>query len=258
MTAINSRPRRSEGQVAVVTAAANGIGRATAIQIARDGASVVVAIDLAPELETACDAIRAEGAQVISLNLDVTDGAAVVAAFAGIEKQFGHIDILVNCVGGGARARASEFYLSKPEVWRDVIELSLVSAMQCTRQVVPGMRERRHGKVVCVSSTVWLVPSPTMVDYAAAKSGLLGFTRGLAMELAPFNVNVNLVSPGVTDTKGLERIPPEVKAKNISQIPLGRMGRPEDVGNAIAFLVSEEASFITGQHLAVNGGRGLD
>ncbi|HVZ45209.1 MAG TPA: SDR family NAD(P)-dependent oxidoreductase [Ramlibacter sp.] len=250
-------PRRAEGKIAVVTAAANGIGRASAIRIARNGAAVVVAIDIAPELEEACAEIRAAGAEAVAVELDVTQEDAVRKTFSEIERRFGRIDILVNCVGGGARERSSEFYESESQTWRLVIDRSLVSAMLCTRQVVPGMRERRQGKIVNVSSTVWLSPSPKMVDYAAAKSALLGFTRALAIELAPFHVNVNVVSPGVTNTKGLDRIPPEIKAKNISEVPMKMMGEPEDIGNAISFLASDDARFITGQHLAVNGGRGF-
>ena len=256
---VTSVPPRLAGKNAVVTAAANGIGRATALKLAREGAALVVAVDLAPELEATCEEIRALGAEAVPIRLDVTDEKATPAAFAELLAKHERIDVLANCVGGGVRERASEFHLSEPETWHIVISRSLVSAMLCTRQVLPGMRERKYGKIVSVSSTQWLVPSPTMVDYGTAKSALLGFTRSLAMEVAQQGVNVNLVSPGPIRTPGFNKaIPPWQQELNASRVPMGRLGEPEEVANAIVFLASDEASYITGQHLLVSGGKGLN
>ncbi len=247
--------RRCEGRIAVVTAAANGIGRATAARLARDGATIV-AVDIA-DLEHARRAVVAEGGACDAVVLDVTVEHDVQRVFAEIESRHGRIDILVNGVGNGARERSSEFFESVPDTWHRVVQSSLVSALLCARQVVPGMRARRYGKIVNVSSTVWMQPPPRMVDFSAAKAGLIGFTRGLAIELAELGVTVNTVAPGVTNTRALANVPPEILARNIAEIPMRRMAEPEDVAHAIAFLASDEAGFITGQHLAVSGGRGL-
>jgi NAD(P)-dependent dehydrogenase (short-subunit alcohol dehydrogenase family) len=244
---------RLAGRIAVVTAAAGGIGGATAHRLARDGA-VVVAVDHAPLVKEVQASIRALGGEATGLQLDCTDEAAVVRAFSDLASKYGQIDILVNAVGGGM-VRPSEFWCSEAAVWRRVIDVTLVSAMLCARQVVPGMRERRYGKVVNIASSVAVQPSPAMADYSAAKAGILGFTRSIAFELASFGININAVSPGPIQTKGMDELPPEVKARAVSLVPMGVIGQPDDVANAVSFLVSDESRYITGQNLAVNGGR---
>jgi len=244
---------RLAGRIAVVTAAAGGIGGATARRLARDGA-VVVAIDQAPAVKEIQASVHASGGQAIGLEADCTDEAAVVRAFGDIASRHGRIDILVNAVGGGV-VRPSEFWCSESTVWRRVIDVTLVSAMLCARQVVPGMRERRYGKILNISSSVAVQPAPALADYSAAKAGILGFTRSIAFELAPFGINVNAVSPGPIQTKGMDALPPEVKARSVSLVPMGYIGQPDDVANAVSFLVSDESRYITGQNLAVNGGR---
>lgn len=251
--------RRFQGKVAVVTAAARGIGHACARRIAQEEAEAVVAIDVAPELEEAAARIATGDTRVMALHLDVTEEEAVVRAFAAILERFGRVDVLVNAVGGGARERATEFHLSEPSTWHLVVQRSLISAMLCTRQVLPGMRERKSGRIVCISSTQWMVPSPTMVDYGTAKSALLGFTRGLAIEVAALGIGVNMVSPGPIRTPGFESaIPKWQQEMNAARVPMGRLGEPEEIAAAVAFLASDDASYVTGQNLVVGGGKGLN
>jgi len=244
---------RLKGKVAVVTAAAGGIGGATAHRLARDGA-VVIAVDQAPSVMEVQASILAFGGDAIGLEVDCTDEAAVIRAFGDVTSSYGRIDILVNAVGGGI-AHPSEFWCSEPAGWRRVIDVTLVSAMLCTRQVAPGMRERRYGKILNIASSVAVQPASGLADYGAAKAGVLGLTRSVAFELAPFGINVNAVSPGPIQTSGMDALPPEVKARSVSLVPMGYIGQPDDVANAVAFLVSDESRYITGQNLAVNGGR---
>lgn len=247
---------RFAGRTAIVTAAGGGIGGATARRLAADGAHLVIAIDInEAALDQLCTEIAQAGGRAAATLLDCTDAHAVARIFAELVHDHGPVDILVNLVGRSAQERASEFWESEPEVWQGVIDMSLLSAMLCSRQVVPQMRQRRSGKIVNISSDIARRPDRGWVDYAAAKAGIIGFTRGLAMELAPSGVNVNAVAPGTIRTNAIAKMPPEMIDRMRASIPFGDIGTPEDVANCIAFLVSDESRYITGQTIGINGGR---
>ncbi len=246
---------RLEGRIAVVTGSAQGIGRAVALRLARDGAAVAVMDRDGEGAGATAEAIRGWGGRALALAVDCTVEAEVVRAFAGARAAFGRIDILINNVGQSAREQASEFWCSEPDTWRFVIGVSLVSTLLCSRQVVPEMRERRSGKIVNMSSDAALVGDVGFADYAAAKAGVIGFTRALARELAPFQVNVNAVCPGTIRTAAHERLPKAVLDGVRSRVPMGYVAEPEDVAHAVAFLASDEARYITGHTLVVDGGR---
>lgn len=249
---------RFSGKVVVVTAAGGGIGAATALRLAREGAKAVVAIDVLPAVDRTAAFIESAGASAVCIKIDCTDEHAVVAAFERTLSQFGRVDVLVNGVGGGGGGRNTEFAESTSQTWRKIVDVTLLSTMLCTRQVVHGMRDRNYGKIVNVASSIALVPTPKMVEYASAKAGVIGFTRSLAVELAPFGVNVNAVSPGPIKTAATDSLPPDVLARSVNAVPMGRIGLPEEIASAIAYLASDEAAYVTGQNLAVNGGRALN
>jgi 2-hydroxycyclohexanecarboxyl-CoA dehydrogenase len=244
--------RRYEGKVAVVTAAASGIGRATVNRLSAEGA-FVVAVDIDPAVG---DLVGAEIENGEGVPLDCCDREAVVAAFSSILSRHGRVDVLVNVVGRTAGERRSEFWESDPEVWDFVLDASLKSTMICARQVAPSMRERRSGRIVNIASLAWLAPNPTFVDYTAAKAGVVGLTRALSVELAPFNVTVNAVSPGQIDTPATRAgHSAELRERMTALIPMGRYGQPDEIAAGVAFLGSDDASFITGQNLIISGGR---
>ena len=251
-------PGRFAGKVAVITAAAGGIGGATALRIAREGATAVVAMDLSASVDRMAGLLQDAGSRAHCVRIDCTDERAVASAFDEILSRFGSVDVLVNGVGGGGGGRNTEFVGSVPETWRRIVDVTLISTMLCTRKVVEGMRQRRYGKIVNIASSIALVPTIKMVEYASAKAGVIGFTRSLAIELAPFAVNVNAVSPGPIKTAATDALPPDVLARSVAAVPMGRIGLPEEIANVVAFLASDEAAYVTGQNFAVNGGRALN
>jgi NAD(P)-dependent dehydrogenase (short-subunit alcohol dehydrogenase family) len=247
--------RRLEDRLAVVTGAGWGIGRASALRFADEGAHLAI-LDIDEEtLAATAEEIRARGRRVLAIRADCTADAEVVEAFARIKAECGLVDVLMNNVGQSARQRASQFYESEPEVWDFVLGVSLRPTMLASRQVVPEMRERRRGRIVNVASNAGLAGEIGLADYAAAKMGVIGFTRSLARELAPFGVNVNAVCPGVTKTRVIERISNEIVAAIQSQIPMGYFAEPEDIAAVAAFLASDDARYMTGQSVVVDGGR---
>lgn len=250
-----------DGKVAVVTGSANGIGRGIALKLAGAGADVAILDIEDGPLSLVAGEIEQLGRKVVSIALDLTQQDQVEAAFAKIKQELGPVDVLVNNVGQTARERATAFHVSDPAIWDFVIGVSLKTTMLCSRQVVNDMRDRMSGKIVNIASDSALLGDEGIADYCAAKGGVIGFTRSLAREMGPFDVNVNAVCPGGTLTRGLERIfkslgpahEEKVKDANI----LKKFSTPEDIANSVAFLASDLAHTITGQILVVNSGRVL-
>jgi NAD(P)-dependent dehydrogenase (short-subunit alcohol dehydrogenase family) len=246
---------RLDKRIAVVTGAANGIGRASALRLAREGADLMIVDREGDALQEVARGIGDLGRQVLAITADWTDAAAVHDAFAAARRRFGRIDVLFNNVGQSARERASEFHLSQEETWRFVLEVSLLTTMRATREVVDEMRARRSGRIVNMSTESAFYGDVGFVDYAAAKMGVIGFTRSLARELAPFTVNVNAVCPGAIRTRAHDRLPREVIDRVRTSVPMGYVAEPDDVAGVVAFLASDDARYITGQSILIDGGR---
>jgi NAD(P)-dependent dehydrogenase (short-subunit alcohol dehydrogenase family) len=244
----------SAARIAVVTGAAHGIGQATALRLAEDGFDLAL-IDMdAIGLDVTRAGVHGKGRSAWAWAVDCTDAKALSGAFAEIDRH-GPVHVLFNNVGQSARERASEFWRSEPEVWRFVLEVSLVTTMHASRLVVPGMRERKAGRIINMSSDAAFVGDTGLADYAAAKMGVIGFTRALARELAPFQVSVNAVAPGAIRTRAHDRLPPATIDRIRAAVPMGYVAEPADVAHAVSFLASDGARYITGQTLLVDGGR---
>jgi acetoacetyl-CoA reductase/3-oxoacyl-[acyl-carrier protein] reductase len=239
----------------VITGAGHGIGRATALRLAGEGADLALLDRDGEAVEGTAVEVRELGRKALAYTVDCTEETAVVHAFRSMRKDLGPIDILFNNVGQSARERASEFWQSEPDTWRFVIGISLMATMVASRQVVAEMRERRSGKIVNMSSMSAHVGDVGLVDYASAKMGVIGFTRALARELAPFHVNVNAICPGAIRTRAHDHLPREVIDRIRSSVPMGFVAEPEDVAGVVAFLASEDARYITGQSILIDGGR---
>lgn len=241
--------------VALVTGAANGIGRASALALARAGADLAV-IDIEPEpLASLAEELRALGCRAAPVAADCTDGEALGAAVASVTADLGPIAILFNNVGQSAREKAGPFVESAEETWRFVAEVSLFTTLRTSRLVAPDMVARGRGRIINMSSESAHYGDSGLVDYTAAKMGVIGFTRSLAREIAPNGVTVNAIAPGAIRTRAHERLPPQVVERIRETVPLGHMGEPEDVANTVVFLASEASRYITGQTLLIDGGR---
>jgi len=246
---------RLSGRIAVVTGAANGIGRASALRLAREGADLAVVDREGEALHAVGRAIEELGRPALAITADWTDAVAVGEAFAAIRRRFGRIDILFNNVGQSARERASEFHMSEEATWRFVIEVSLLTTMRASRLAVEEMRARKSGRIVNMSTESAFYGDVGFVDYAAAKMGVVGFTRSLARELAPYQINVNAVCPGAIRTRAHDRLPAAVIDRVRTSVPMGYVAEPEDVAGVVAFLASDDARYITGQSILIDGGR---
>jgi 3-oxoacyl-[acyl-carrier protein] reductase len=238
-------------RVAVITGASRGIGRAIALTLCRNGFSIVIASPEIEKNEEVAGEIRACSGEAMTLNLDVTSPESVKAGFAKVLQDKGRIDVLVNNAG---IARDGLAVRMKQADWDLVLNINLNGAFQCIQQALPSMMRNRWGRIVNISSVVGQAGSAGQANYAASKAGLIGLTKALAQEMACRGITVNAVAPGYIATDMTAVLPEEVKAKILASVPLGRMGKPEDIANAVRFLTSEDASYITGQVLAVNGG----
>ena len=238
------------GKVALVTGASRGIGRGIAQQLARQGAVVVCAARGENAAATAAGIVAA-GGRAEAIALDVTVAAEIEAAVAGMLERHGRIDLLINNAG---IARDQLMLRMKRDDWDQVIATNLTAAFACVQAVVKPMVKQRGGRIISISSVVGQMGNAGQANYAASKAGLVGFSKALARELASRNITVNVVAPGFIETDMTRAIAEKAQGDWSAQIPAGRLGTPEDIATAVGFLASDEASYITGQVLAVNGG----
>jgi len=238
-------------KIAVVTGAASGIGQATAETLAADGATVCIGDIARDKGEAVAAAIRDKGQQAQYFQLDLTDPQSIKDFSAAVLQRFGRVDILVNGAGWG---KTAPFVDGDDAFWEKVINLDFVGPMRLTKALLPQMFERRYGRIVNISSDAGRVGSLGETVYSGAKAGLIGFTKGLAREGARFNVTVNCVCPGPTDTPLLAVVPEKIRDAFIKAIPMRRFARPEEVAAAVAFFAGPQTDYITGQVLSVSGG----
>jgi 3-oxoacyl-[acyl-carrier protein] reductase len=239
------------GKIAVVTGAGRGIGRSISLALAERGAIVVPTDVVNPGASAADGQAAGPGSVADVVLMNVTDSAGAEAAFGEILSRYGRIDILVNNAG---ITRDQLLMRMKREDWDRVLEVNLTGAFVCSQAVLRPMMKQRGGRIISISSVVGQMGNAGQSNYAASKAGLIGFSKSLAREVASRNITVNVVAPGLIDTDMTRALPPEVQAEWQSKVPLGRFGTPEDVAASVCFLASSEASYITGQVLAVNGG----
>jgi 3-oxoacyl-[acyl-carrier protein] reductase len=233
-----------------VTGASRGIGRAVAVSLASAGAQVVAAAR-AGNAQGTVDAIAAAGGNALAASVDVTDGASVQGMVDAALERFGRIDILVNNAG---ITKDQLMLRMKRDDWDAVLATNLTGAFTCTQAVLKTMGRQRNGRIISISSVVGQTGNAGQANYAASKAGLIGFSKSLAREVASRAITVNVVAPGFVETDMTRALTGQAKGDWVSQIPLGRLGTPEDVAAAVCFLASDAAGYITGQVLAVNGG----
>ncbi len=243
-----------QGKVAVITGGASGLGRATAGQLAGEGVKLLLADRDEGALTQACGQLAETGAEVASFVVDVRDYPACREMVSAAQDALGPVDILVNSAGIGDKGLL--FAETGPDDWQELLSINLVGVMNCCRAVAEGMMDRGGGKIVSLASEAGKANEKRMIVYGATKGGVISLTRGLALELGRHSINVNCVCPGVTRTPMTEFITDEMERDWSKAYPLGRLGRPDDIAPLIAFLVSERASWITGQAISVSGGFG--
>lgn len=252
---------RVEDKAAIVTGASMGLGKAIALRLAQEGARIVLGDIDAAGLEVTASEIAAMGGAAVTVAGDLTEETVAAGLIERAMAEFGRIDILVNNVGG---ARNTKIWEMSVEDWDFVLRLNLRSTFLCTRYAVPHMMARRYGKIVCMSSgaregTPWTAYYQGGSAYSAAKAGVHGFVRDVALELAEYDINVNAVAPGPIDTEragpSLRNLNETVERSPNRMTPLGRLGQPREVADAVLFLASDEASYVSGHTLAVAGGR---
>ena len=235
----------------LITGASRGIGKACALLIAKSGYRVALAARAAAKLEEVASAIRSERGEAYVAELDMSDRESIATAFKKTSEEFGRIDILVNNAGMTKDGLAVRM---KQQDWDGVLQTNLSGSFFAIQQVLSGMMRERWGRIVNISSVVAEMGNAGQVNYVASKAGLIGLTKALAREVGSRNITVNAVAPGFIETDMTDVLPAELKQKMIDETPLKRMGKPDDVAAAVKYLISDEAAFITGHVLDVNGG----
>ena len=241
-----------DGKVAVVTGVSRGIGFATVKEFLKEGATVILCASKKETADKAVETLKQENPawKVTGIYPDLSDYESVKTEFSAIERTYGRIDVLVNNAGISA---SQPFDTYTEEMFDKVMDLNVKGVFNCTRAVVGGMQERKYGVILNTSSMVSLYGQPSGVAYPTSKFAVNGMTLSLARELGPYGIRVNAVAPGITDTDMFKAVPKEFVEPLIKQIPLRRIGKPEDVANAFVFLASDKASYITGVVLSVDG-----
>ena len=242
---------RLEGRVSLVTGASRGIGRAIARALALEGATVFVGARDEAKLGEVVREVADEGGTAVAVALDVADRASVDAALQKVLEAQGRLDHLVNNAG---ITRDNLLLRMKKEEWDQVLATNLTGTYLCTQAVLKPMLKQRSGRIVNVTSVVGLTGNAGQANYAASKAGIIGFTKAVAREVASRSITVNAVAPGFIETDMTAAMTEKARESLASSIPLGRVGRPEDIASAVAFLVSDAAAYITGQVLGVDGG----
>ena len=243
---------RLEGHVALVTGASRGIGRAVALRLADDGARIAVNYNSgeAPARELV-EEISANGGEALAIQADVADEAQVKSMVAQVSKQWNRLDILVN--NAGIRNDRLLMRMNTRE-WDDTLNVNLRGAFFCTRAVLPLMVRQRRGRIINMSSVVGVAGNPGQANYAASKAALVGLTKSVAKEVARRNITANALAPGYILTGMVEELSEDLKAQVLSRVPMDRLGVPEDIAGVVAFLCTDEASYITGQVIRIDGG----
>ncbi len=239
-------------KVALVTGASRGIGRATAVRLAQDGMDIAVNyIRHAADAEAVVELVKGYGKKAIAVEADVSRPETVDTLFAATREALGPVNVLVNNAGVYERATLEEL---TPPKWDETLEINVRGAYLCARQAASDMVAAGWGRIVNLSSQLGFLGTSHGAHYAASKAAIVGLTKSLALELAPHNITVNAVAPGAIETAILAGDTPEIRARRNASIPLGRVGQPEEVAAAIAFLCSDAAAYITGETIHVNGG----
>ncbi|QSQ09848.1 3-oxoacyl-[acyl-carrier-protein] reductase FabG [Koleobacter methoxysyntrophicus] len=240
------------GRIAVVTGGSRGIGKAIALELAENGANVVINYSKDSKgAQEVAEYIRNKGIDCLTIKANVSLASEVENMVETIIEKYGRIDILVNNAG---ITRDSLLARMKEKDWDDVIDINLKGVYNCTKSVVKVMMKQRWGRVVNISSVVGITGNPGQTNYSAAKAGIIGFTKSCARELASRGITVNAVAPGFIRTDMTDKLRNEIKKELESKIPVGRLGKPEDVAHTVLFLVSSKADYITGQVINVDGG----
>ncbi|MFS0688131.1 3-oxoacyl-[acyl-carrier-protein] reductase [Sporosarcina sp. 179-K 8C2 HS] len=243
---------RFEGKTAIVTGASRGIGREIAILLGKEGARVAVNYSGSKEkAEEVVELIKQSGGDAFAIQANVSDSEQVKQMIDETLKTFGSIDMLVNNAG---ITRDNLLMRMKEDEWDDVININLKGVFLCTKAVTRQMMKQRAGKIVNLASIVGVIGNPGQANYVAAKAGVIGLTKTTARELAARNITVNAVAPGFITTDMTDALPENVKEQMLASIPLGKLGAAEDVAGAVAFLLSDDANYITGQTINVDGG----
>jgi 3-oxoacyl-[acyl-carrier protein] reductase len=240
-----------EGRVALITGASQGIGRACALVLAESGVQVALGARSVEKLAGVAAEIEALGHKALPVSLDVANADSVKQAVGKVLEAWQQIDILVNNAG---ITRDNLLLRMKPADWEEVLRTNLEGAYHCIRLVLPGMVRRRAGRIINISSVVGQTGNPGQANYVASKAGLIGLTKAVAAEVASRSITVNAVAPGFVDTAMTQALPAEVRQKILSFVPLGRMGTDREIALAVRFLASDDAAYITGHVLNVNGG----
>lgn len=241
--------------VALVTGGSRGIGRAVALRLASDGHSVAVNYtENASAAAEVVEAITAAGGGAIAVQADVGDTDAVAAMFGEIEQRLGRVGILVNNAG---ITRDDLLMRMAPDAWDDVIQTNLRSVYLCTRAAMRGMLRLKWGRIVSMSSVSGISGNPGQANYAASKAAIIGFSKSVAREIGSRNITVNVVAPGFIETDMTEQLGDEVAEQVIARVALGRLGKPEEIAAAVGYLASDDAAYVTGQTLVVDGGLAL-
>ncbi len=239
------------GKVAFITGGSQGIGRACALVLAEAGANVAIASRNAERLEAVVQEVAQFQRRALAVPMDVTNPEQIRAAFAGVTRHFGRMDILINSAG---ITRDTLVIRMRKEDWDSVLQTNLTGVFCCTQEGIKIMLKQRYGRIINITSVVGQTGNPGQANYVASKAGIIGLTKSIAQEVASRNITVNAIAPGFIDTAMTQALPEATRTKLLDRIPLGRMGTDREVAYGVKFLASDEAAYITGHVLNINGG----